>query len=209
MRVSDGRELIVASKNQGKIREFASMFEPMGIRVRGIAEVGDYPDVVEDGDTFEENALKKAAVISEAIGLPVLADDSGLCVDALSGAPGVYSARYAGESASDADNNAKLLAELKAAGCQPDESGTLSRASFVCVLAMVDSKSDERLTVRGECPGAILPGPRGEGGFGYDPLFFLPEFGRSMAELSMDEKNRISHRAQALAKLLDKLRSQS
>ena len=157
------------------------------------------PEVVEDGDTFEANAMKKAEVTSRILNCPVVADDSGLVVDALDGAPGVYSARYAGPEANDAANNRKLLQALK------DVPVEKRGAMFVCVMALAVPGAETR-TVRGTCSGWITQQPRGENGFGYDPLFYLPERGCTMGELSPSEKNRISHRAQATQLLLGLLK---
>lgn len=198
--------LVVATKNRGKAREFASMFEPLGVRALSLHDVDPVPDVVEDGDTFLANARKKARAVAEQLRLPVLADDSGLCVDLLGGAPGVYSARYAGEGAGDAANNDKLLREL-ARRLPDDFSGQLlSPARFVCSLVLYDPASGEEIRAEGECAGYIVKEPRGGGGFGYDPLFYVPEYGRTMAELDPETKNRISHRARAIKKLLEQLR---
>ncbi|WP_409341751.1 non-canonical purine NTP pyrophosphatase [Paenibacillus sp. MBLB4367] len=207
-----GKTLVIATRNRGKTAEFARMLEPFGIEVKSLNDVPDMPDIVEDGQTFADNALIKARAIAEKLGEPVLADDSGLCVDALDGAPGVWSARYAGEGATDAMNNAKLIAEL-AHRVQPRElperTGAegephplvLSGAAFVCALALYDPASRQALHVEGECRGYIVSAPRGEGGFGYDPLFYVPEQGRTMGELAAERKNQISHRGEALRKL--------
>ena len=160
------------------------------------------PDVVEDGDTFVANASKKALEISAACGFPALADDSGLKVDALGGVPGVYSARYAGENASDADNNSKLLAAMVA--IPPEARG----AQFVSVLALADcggSLGDKVLSAKGVCPGQILTAARGDGGFGYDPLFYVPEHEATFAELGVGTKNSTSHRARAMRTMLPQL----
>ena len=203
--------LVVATRNAGKAEEFRRLLAPLGIEVTYLADYpGDaVPEVVEDGETFRENAAKKARAAAEALGLPALADDSGLCVDALDGRPGVYSARYAGEPASDEKNNAKLLAELKKRGAGaegPDGVVVLSPASFVCVLALHIPENGETLFAEGACRGVILSEPRGSGGFGYDPLFYLPELRRTFAELSSEEKNRLSHRGNALRALQQTLR---
>jgi XTP/dITP diphosphohydrolase len=204
-----GRELVIATRNEGKVREFESMFAPLGIAVRGLRSYPELPDVEEDGQTFQENAEKKAVTIARLLGLPVLADDSGLCVDALNGEPGVYSARYSGEGATDTRNNAKLLDELSRL-TPADSSGEprlLSQAQFVCVLAFHDPGTGNTLHAQGDCHGWIIPEPRGAGGFGYDPLFYLPEYGKTMAELSAAEKNKISHRGEALRQMLQLLTS--
>lgn len=210
--IGPGNVLIVATRNRGKTAEFREAFSAYGVEVRDLNDVEGAPHVEETGTTFAENALLKARSAAEHLGLAVLADDSGLCVDALGGAPGVYSARYAGEQASDADNNAKLLRELAAlpagllaapaAAGQPD---TYGPARFVSALVLYVPGTGERLEAEGAVEGRILKAPRGTGGFGYDPLFWLPEFGRSMAELTAAEKNGVSHRGRALRELLRQL----
>lgn len=192
-------ELVLASNNAGKRREIAALLEPMGIRVRTAAELGFLEDIEETGDTFEANARLKACAVAAALGLPTLADDSGLEVDALDGRPGVYSARYAGEPHDDAANNAKLLGEL--AGLPPEQRG----AAFVC--AMVCCLPDGRVLVTGgRLPGRIGLAPRGDNGFGYDPLFELPGRGLTTALLSTEDKNAISHRGQALRAMVERIR---
>ncbi|KIL40287.1 purine NTP phosphatase [Gordoniibacillus kamchatkensis] len=200
------KTLVVATKNRGKAREFSALFEPLGWEVRSLNDYDRFPDIVEDGDTFAANALIKARAVVAALGVPALADDSGLCVDALDGAPGVYSARYAGEPADDAANNAKLIAELKRRGAllAPAEAGRpalLSAARFVCALAYAEPGGRVR-TAEGVCAGAIVADARGANGFGYDPHFYLPEFGLTMAELTAEQKNAVSHRAQALRQMI-------
>jgi XTP/dITP diphosphohydrolase len=187
------RRLCFASGNRHKLDEIAAMLEPRGWRVEPLELAVD-----EDAPTFAGNAEKKARAALAASGLPSLADDSGLEVDALDGAPGVRSARYAGAGHDDAANNRKLLEVL--AGV-PDEKRT---ARFRCALVLVDSDGT-RLATDGTCAGRIGRAPRGSGGFGYDPLFILDGDGRTMAELSPDEKNRVSHRARALAKMAEAL----
>ena len=190
------QEILVATRNRGKIKEFQTFFGRWGWSVKGLEHFPELPEIVEDGFTFEANARKKAESLFRWTSLPVLADDSGLEVDALDGRPGVYSARYAGEKASDEENNEKLLDALRDV---PFEQRT---ARFRCVLVLMFSE-DRVITVEGFCEGVILTAPRGTGGFGYDPLFYLPSHGKTMAELKPDEKNRISHRGQALRKLAD------
>ncbi|KAB0666556.1 XTP/dITP diphosphatase [Oryzomonas japonica] len=184
------KELVVATRNRGKLVEIQALLAGLVASVRCADDFAGFPDTVEDGATFAENALKKAREAASFSGLPALADDSGLVVDALEGRPGVYSARFAGEGAGDAANNAKLLTEL--AGVPP-ESRT---AAFVCTLAFVTPAGDTHLFT-GRVGGRILDAARGEGGFGYDPLFLVDGCDRTMAELGVDEKNRISHRGQA------------
>lgn len=189
------------------MKEFEPMFLRQGIAVRSLLDYPDLPDIVEDGHTFAANALIKARAIALKFGVPVVADDSGLCVDRLGGAPGVYSARYAGEPSDDAANNRKLLAELaKLEDSSPSaEPARLSPARFVCAIALVDRAGHPVAEVEGSCDGVIIDKPRGEHGFGYDPLFYIPELGRTMAELTVNEKNELSHRAQALGKLWEAL----
>lgn len=204
------KTLVIATGNPGKVREFANWFQPLGWTVRSLADYDRLPDIVEDGETFADNAWIKASTIADVLRIPVLADDSGLCVDALDGAPGVYSARYSGENASDSANNAKLLSELNklAAEASPGDGHPecLSEASFVCALVLYDPATDTKHQAEGRVPGYILKQARGNRGFGYDPLFYLPEYHCSMAELSLDEKNRISHRARALQSLFEQLK---
>lgn len=185
--------LLFATRNRGKLAELRALVAPHGIEVDSLDDVDAPGEVEEDGETFTANAEKKARAALAATGLPALADDSGLEVDALDGAPGVRSARYAGPGQDDAANNAKLLAALASV---PDARRT---ARFRCALAFVDAAGT--LTVaEGTLEGRIGQAPRGAGGFGYDPLFLLPD-GRTLAELSAAEKNAISHRGQALRKM--------
>ncbi|MDY0000048.1 MAG: XTP/dITP diphosphatase [Polyangia bacterium] len=189
------RKLVFATRNRGKLVELEALVEPLGIQVLSAADLPSLPEVEEDGATFEENAVKKALAVARASGLPSLADDSGLVVDALGGAPGVRSARFAGPSADDRANNEKLLELL---GNLPSEE---RGAHFCCHMALADpaSPGGELVhTTSGRCDGQILCAPRGEGGFGYDPLFLVPELGQTFAELPREVKNRISHRAKAL-----------
>lgn len=189
--------VVLASNNPKKLAELSAVMAGFGFELVPQAELG-VEDAEESGATFEENALIKALHASEATGLPALADDSGLCVDALGGRPGVYSARYAGPGADDAKNNAKLLVDL--AGV------TRRRAHYISVIAFVRSANDpDPVLCTGDWHGEILDAPRGAGGFGYDPLFFVPTHDCTAAELDPTEKNRISHRAIALAKLKEKL----
>ncbi|BBI32439.1 XTP/dITP diphosphatase [Cohnella abietis] len=214
--ISEGSTLLVATRNRGKAKEFREAFQQIGITVKDLYEVEGIPDIEETGETFADNAYLKAKTVADILGLPVLADDSGLCVDALDGAPGVYSARYAGEEANDEANNAKLLQELKSrvegyAQSEQDVSEQdsvpapelLSSARFVCTLVLYDPQDGSKLVAEGTVEGHILREARGSDGFGYDPLFWLPALNRSMAELSLEEKNAISHRGQALRRLLE------
>lgn len=192
------KELIVATGNKGKLKEFNLLLRGMVEVVRSLSDFPAYPEVIENGETFTENALIKARSAALATGIPAIADDSGLVVDALHGLPGVRSARYAGENASDEDNNAKLLKELASV---PAERRT---AAFVSVIALC-YPDGECVTFEGELKGVILGGPRGTGGFGYDPLFIVPEFGQTFAELPLETKNVISHRGRAFCRFLEYL----
>ncbi|HEU0219978.1 MAG TPA: RdgB/HAM1 family non-canonical purine NTP pyrophosphatase [Gallionella sp.] len=193
------KKLVIASNNPGKLREFQRMLAPLGIEVLTQAQLG-IGEAEEPHCTFVENALAKARHVSAASGLPALADDSGICVAVLGGAPGVQSARYAGDSPkSDTRNNEKLLHEMQGVADR--------RAHYYCVLVLVHHADDPQPVIaEGEWHGEIAHEERGEGGFGYDPLFLLPESGRTAAELSHDEKALVSHRAKALKVLLDRLR---
>lgn len=190
-------KLVIASNNHGKLREFQAMLAPLGIEVLTQAQLG-IAEAEEPHCTFVENALAKARHVSAASGLPALADDSGICVEALGGAPGVQSARYAGEPKSDARNNEKLLLAMQGI--------TDRRAHYYCVLVLVRTPSDPQpLIAEGEWHGEIAHAERGDGGFGYDPLFWLPELGKMSAELTHDKKAEISHRAKALQILLRRI----
>ena len=192
------RQLILASNNAGKLKEFGELLQPIGFQLHAQSEF-DVPEADEPYLTFVENALAKARHASRLTGLPALADDSGICVNALGGAPGVLSARFAGEPKSDARNNQKLVAELAA---HTDKS-----AYYYCALVLVRHADDPQPVIaEGRWNGEIIAAPRGQGGFGYDPLFWLPDLQRTVAELSADEKNRLSHRGQALRALVEKLR---
>ena len=182
-------KLVLASKNQKKLKEMNEILSGMGVEVCLQADVGIDIDVEETGTTFEENSLLKAKAVMEASGLPAIADDSGLCVDCLGGAPGVWSARYGGEGLDDAARYRMLLENMR---------GQLTRAAkFVSVITCCFPNGDV-LTARGECPGTIAYAAMGEGGFGYDPVFFVPELKKTFAQLTADEKNAISHRGKAL-----------
>lgn len=192
-------KLVVASNNPGKLREFGALLAPLGWEAVAQKELG-VPECAEPHHTFVENALEKARHAARCTGLPALADDSGLCVHALGGAPGVYSARYAGEPKSDARNNARLIADL---GNQPDR-----RAHYVCVLVFVRHADDPQpIIAEGEWHGEIVDTPRGDGGFGYDPYFLVPDLGVTAAELDAAEKNRRSHRGLALQHLIERLKA--
>ncbi|MBY0027057.1 XTP/dITP diphosphatase [Priestia aryabhattai] len=188
------REIIIATKNAGKVKDFETLFSPKGFQVKSLLDFPEVEDVEETGVTFAENATLKAEAISFALNKPVIADDSGLAIDALNGEPGVYSARYAGENKDDNANIEKVLQKLNDV---PFEKRT---ARFHCALAIaVPGKRTE--IVEGTCEGHILEEKRGENGFGYDPIFFVEKWRCSMAELSKEQKNQISHRANALKKL--------
>ena len=182
-------KLVLASKNEKKLREMDEILSGLGVEVCSQADVGIDVDVEETGTTFEENSRLKAQAVMEASGLPAVADDSGLCVDALNGAPGVFSARYGGEGLDDAGRYRLLLASMPA--------GQPRTAKFVSVITCCFPGGGV-LTARGECPGTIAFAPMGEGGFGYDPVFFLPRLKKTFAQLSAGEKNAISHRGTAL-----------
>ncbi len=191
----------MASRNPGKLREIEVILAPLGIEIVSQQELG-IPDADEPHFTFLENALAKARHASAMGGLPALADDSGICVDALQGAPGVHSARYAGEPKSDARNNEKLVRELT--------NQANRQAHYYCIMALTRHANDpEPIIAEGAWRGEIILAPRGTNGFGYDPYFFLPKLGKTSAELDPDHKNRISHRALALRQLIQKLSTQS
>jgi XTP/dITP diphosphohydrolase len=191
-------DLVVATRNAGKLKEICRLLESKNVNVLSLDGFPDAPDVVEDGETFAANAVKKAEAIARATGMPCLADDSGLVVAALQGRPGVYSARFSGAGADDRSNNRKLLDEMTQV---PEEQ---RQAAFCCVMALCLPGEPTRL-FEGRVDGVILDQGRGDGGFGYDPLFWLPEFDCTMAELPIDTKNRVSHRGQALRNLVDYL----
>ena len=189
-------KLVLASKNQKKLVEMNDILSHLGIEVCSEEEAGVDLEVEETGATFEENSLLKAKAVMEASGLPAIADDSGLCVECLNGAPGVYSARYGGEGLSDEDRYRMLLENMR---------GQMTRAAkFVSVITCCFPNGGV-LTARGECPGSIAYAPMGEGGFGYDPVFFVPELKKTFAQLSAEEKNAISHRGKALEAFKEKL----
>jgi XTP/dITP diphosphohydrolase len=195
--------VVFATRNRGKLRELMPLFEELGpgLELVTIDAIAPDAELREDALTFEENALAKARQAAAATGLPALADDSGLEADALGGAPGVHSARYAGPGATDAANNARLLEALR--GVPPERRGVRYR----CVAAFVDPGRGLELTRAGACEGRLLEAPRGAGGFGYDPLFELPDRGLTMAEIDLPEKNRLSHRAAAFRALAAALAS--
>jgi XTP/dITP diphosphohydrolase len=192
------RTLILASNNAGKLKEFGALLAPLDFELHVQAEF-DVPEAEEPHATFVENAIAKARHAARLTGLPALADDSGVCVNALGGAPGVYSARYAGEPKSDQRNNDKLIADLAA---HADKS-----AYYYCVLVFVRHADDPQPVIAdGRWDGEMITQPRGQGGFGYDPYFWIPALQKTAAELTAEEKNRLSHRGQALRALIEKLR---
>lgn len=189
--------IVLATKNRDKIREIKEILADLPVEIKTSADFPGIPDVEEDGRTLQENAVKKAKQFHQFTGLPALADDTGLEVDALHGAPGVYSSRFAGEKATYEDNRKKLLHKMKTV---PDEN---RGAQFRSVAAFVNG--DHVFTTEGIVRGTITRKPAGSGGFGYDPIFFVPELGRTFAEISLKEKNNISHRGRALRKMKEKL----
>lgn len=188
------KEILIATKNKGKIKEFSDLFAEKGVKVSSLLDFPTIDDVEETGTTFIENAKIKAETISKQFNKIVVADDSGLCVDTIGGRPGVYSARYAGEAKNDDANLQKVLMELEGV---PYEKRT---ARFHCVLAVAIPNEETRI-FEGTCEGYITDKPEGENGFGYDPIFYIPTKKQTMAQLSSDEKNKISHRANAMKKL--------
>ena len=193
------RELVLATRNQHKVGELVALLGDLGVTIRTLDEFPDAPNVVEDGDTCEANAVKKARAIAEFTGLPAVADDTGLEVDALGGRPGVYAARYAGEDATYEDNCRKLLQDLMGV---PREQRT---ARFLTIAAIA-LPSDGIRVAQGTLEGAIAEEASGTLGFGYDPVFLIPELGKTLAQLSADQKNRISHRAKAFTQAKGLLR---
>lgn len=193
------KELVLATRNPHKGVELAALLADLGIRIRTLAEFPDAPEVVEDGDSCEANAIKKATAIARHTGLPTVADDTGLMVEVLGGRPGVFAARYAGEQATYEDNWRKLLKEMN--GVPRNR----RRARFITVAAVARPSGDVK-AVEGVLEGLITDEPAGTEGFGYDPVFWVPELGKTLAQLTPGEKNRVSHRARALAKIKEILR---
>ena len=186
--------LVIATHNKGKTREIRDFLEGFPVEIKDLDDFGPIPAVEEDGTNFDENAYKKASFVSRVLGLPALADDSGLVVEALGGAPGVHSARYAGENATDQERCDKLLTELKAKSNR--------KAAFECVISIA-VPTGAALTYEGRCEGEISLVPAGENGFGYDPVFYYPPLDKTFAQLERDEKNRVSHRGRAFKELRD------
>jgi XTP/dITP diphosphohydrolase len=184
--------LVIATKNPGKTAEIRSLLHGFAVDIRSLSDFGPIPEVEEDGTTFDENAYKKSSFTARVLGLPALADDSGIVVEALNGAPGVYSARYGGEGLSDADHCRKLLAEM--------QGSTRRRAVFECVISLA-VPCGPALTYEARCEGLLAEAPAGENGFGYDPVFFYPPLGKTFAQMTPEEKNRVSHRGKALNEL--------
>ncbi len=193
------QKIVIATRNKGKIKEMQAMLDDLGVEIISSEEISGLPEIQETGETFLENAIKKAVETAKYSGLMAIADDSGLEVDALGGRPGVYSSRYAGEQASDRDNYLKLLKEMENI---PEQERT-ARFRAVIVAAKPDGTF---IYAEGSCPGRIALEPQGTEGFGYDPVFYLPEREKTMAEISKEDKNRISHRGKAMIKLKEKLK---
>ncbi len=188
--------IVLATNNANKVKEFKELLKDTPVEIKYLKDYGPLPEAIEDGETFDDNAYKKAFHYARVLGLPCLADDSGLAVDALDGRPGVHSARYAGEKATDKENCDKLLTEM--------EGKKDRKAHFVCVLSLA-TPGGPALTWEGRCDGEITTERRGESGFGYDPVFFSPELGKTFAESSMEEKSGVSHRGRALAEFVSEI----
>ena len=188
--------IVLATTNKGKTREIKELLKDFPIDIKNLDDFGPIPEVIEDGKTFDDNAYKKASFTAKVLGHPAMADDSGLCVEALDGAPGVYSARYAGENASDEDNVNKMLADL--------EGKENRNAAFQCVISIA-VPTGAALTYEGECKGIITKEPAGNNGFGYDPLFFYPELNKTFAQLTIEEKGQVSHRGKALKEITNEM----
>lgn len=191
------KQVVIATKNKGKAKDFEAIFKPLHYEVVTMLDIASDMEIEETGTTFEENAILKAEALSQALGKLVIADDSGLAIDALGGEPGVFSARYAG----DHDDEANIQKVLEKMQGIPDEERT---ARFVCAIA-ISGPNIETRTFLGACEGRILHEKRGTNGFGYDPIFYVPELGRTMAELTPEEKGAISHRGNAIRKLTEEL----
>jgi XTP/dITP diphosphohydrolase len=185
---------VIATLNPGKTAEIRDLLQGFPVDIKNLSDFGPIPGVEEDGTTFDENAYKKSSFTARILGYPALADDSGLSVAALNGAPGVFSARYGGEGLSDEDRCRKLLSEMRGRGDR--------RAAFECVISLA-VPAGPALTYEGRCEGLLLEAPAGANGFGYDPVFFYPPFSKTFAELSREEKSRVSHRGKAMRELRD------
>lgn len=186
--------IVIATRNPGKTAEIRDLLEGFPVDIKNLSDFGPIPEVEEDGTTFDENAYKKSSFTARILGYPALADDSGLSVAALNGAPGVFSARYGGEGLSDVERCRKLLSEMRGRADR--------RATFECVISLA-VPTGPALTYEGRCEGLLLEAPAGANGFGYDPVFFYPPFNKTFAELTREEKSRVSHRGQALRELRD------
>ena len=193
--MKQNRILVLATRNKGKTAEIRNLLESFPVIIKNLDDFGPIPEVVEDGDTFDENAYKKASFTARVLGYPALADDSGLMVEALNGAPGVHSARYAGSDATDEQRCRKLLAEL-------GDDASNRKAAFMCVISIA-VPDGPALTYEGCCEGLITKAPAGSQGFGYDPVFFYPPLNKTFAQLTMAEKGRVSHRGKALYDVRD------
>ncbi len=205
--------LVLATRNQGKTREIREMLKGFPVEIRNLDDFGPIPEIEEDGSTFDENAYKKASFAARILGYPAIADDSGLVVEALNGRPGVRSARYSGANATDESNVAKLLNEIKSIESAEsakvlngkeeinDKNVKNRNAAFECVISIA-VPTGAALTYEGRCEGIIIDEPRGDSGFGYDPIFFYTELGKTFAELSMEEKSRVSHRGKAFKEII-------
>ena len=185
--------IVLATKNAGKVKEFQQLLKDFPVEIKNLNDFGPIPEVEEDGATFDDNAYKKAFFTAKVLGLPAIADDSGLVVEALDGAPGVRSARYAGKNATDSENIEKLLQEMSGKSNR--------RATFECVISIA-VPSGPALTYEGRCEGEITTKPQGVSGFGYDPVFYYPAYGKTFAEISSQEKNSVSHRGRALREMI-------
>jgi len=184
--------IVLATTNKGKTREFQKLLKDFPITIKNLADFGPIPEVIEDGETFDDNAYKKSSFTARVLGYPAIADDSGICVEALDGAPGVYSARYAGENATDADNVKKMLENL--------QNHDNRNAAFKCVISIA-VPTGAALTYEGDCKGVITDEPIGDNGFGYDPLFFYPQLNKTFAQLTIEEKGEVSHRGRAIKQI--------
>ena len=192
------KKIVIASNNQNKIKEFNEMLEPLGFSLLSLKDLGFSCDIVESGSSFEENSYIKAKTIFDIYNLPTIADDSGLEIDALNNKPGIYSHRYSGKDATDLSNRRKVISELKELNLKS------SKAHFSCAITYIDK--DNTFSVKGELYGDVILEEKGHNGFGYDPIFYLKDKDKTVAELSDDEKNKISHRHNALVLLLEELK---